>query len=260
MGPLGIIIAIALFLIFIWLLMQPKQGMKASNAPRPTIPDDLPDGLPSGEEQPIRASVEDRVVSAPVEDRVVSAPRNPDIDSVFQNEAEVTSSAPSLSLETEVRQFLNAGQKIAAIKRVRELKHWGLKESKDYVESLERNDTPLMPVPQITSEPTPELRQEVQRLLAAHQKVSAVKLVREQTHWHLREAKDYVDAVQAEQMQAMEEAASSALLDQDLQKEILRLIEARQKFAAVERIRRATGWGINQAIEYVSDLERNQSR
>ena len=49
-------------------------------------------------------------------------------------------SAPA-DANTEVRALLASGDKIAAIKRVRELTGMGLKEAKDYVEALERRGT-----------------------------------------------------------------------------------------------------------------------
>ena len=44
--------------------------------------------------------------------------------------------APTHDVEREARRLLKDGGKIAAIKRVRELTGLGLKEAKDYVESL----------------------------------------------------------------------------------------------------------------------------
>ncbi len=46
---------------------------------------------------------------------------------------------PDAAGEAEVRALLAGGNKIAAIKRVRELTGMGLKEAKDYVEALERS-------------------------------------------------------------------------------------------------------------------------
>lgn len=168
MSTLGIIIAIALLLLLIWLLLQSKQGTKASNASRSTPPD----GLPSGREQYVSADA---------------------VDKASQDTATLSALPPLL--EAEIVQLLDSGQKIFAIKRVREVKHWGLKEAKDYVEALERHESPPTPAPRITAELTPSLRQEVRRLLAADHKASAVKLVRDHTHWGLREAKQYVDAL-----------------------------------------------------------------
>jgi ribosomal protein L7/L12 len=54
--------------------------------------------------------------------------------------ASLSSAAPApvggSQVEAEARRLLAAGNKIEAIKRVRELTGMGLKEAKDYVESL----------------------------------------------------------------------------------------------------------------------------
>lgn len=91
-------------------------------------------------------------------------------------------------------------------------------------------------------EPNATLRNEVQRLLKAHQKVSAVKLVRDETHWHLSEAKQYVDAIQQEENNALDIALSISLPDQELRDEVKRLVADQQSQTAVERVRASTGW------------------
>jgi hypothetical protein len=50
-------------------------------------------------------------------------------------------------LVAEVRALLAQGQKIAAIKRVRELTGTGLREAKTYVEALEAGQQPGLPAP-----------------------------------------------------------------------------------------------------------------
>ena len=47
--------------------------------------------------------------------------------------------------DAELQQRIQAGEKIAAIKLVRERTHLGLKEAKDYVEALERGEAPQPP-------------------------------------------------------------------------------------------------------------------
>lgn len=43
---------------------------------------------------------------------------------------------PSIDNDPELQQYLHADQPIQAIKRVRELTNWGLKDAKDYVDRL----------------------------------------------------------------------------------------------------------------------------
>ena len=55
------------------------------------------------------------------------------------------SAAGSFQPDAELQQLIQAGEKIAAIKLVRERTHLGLKEAKDYVEALERGEAPRPP-------------------------------------------------------------------------------------------------------------------
>jgi ribosomal protein L7/L12 len=115
------------------------------------------------------------------------------------------SAMPSLGPDgdRDVRVLLASGQKIQAIKLVRELTGIGLKEAKDYVESL-----PSIPLNEarLAASDThvdnsgahladlsadPELR----ALLAAGNKIAAIKRVRELTGMGLKAAKDFVDSL-----------------------------------------------------------------
>jgi ribosomal protein L7/L12 len=99
-------------------------------------------------------------------------------------------------VEADARALLRSRGKIDAIKRVRELTGLGLKEAKDYVEALERGEAP--PPPQSTDplgEPLApaEMAYAARVLISQGDKIAAIKLVREQTGWGLKEAKDYVE-------------------------------------------------------------------
>ena len=102
-------------------------------------------------------------------------------------------------MQVDVQDLLAAGQKVEAVKRVREYTGWGLKESKDYVDAVQAGQTP--PVGQVVTPAAGKvdedlMRSEVEQLLRADRKVEAVKRVREYTGWGLKESKDYVDALQ----------------------------------------------------------------
>ncbi|MBE9102636.1 hypothetical protein [Vacuolonema iberomarrocanum] len=165
---------------------------------------------------------------------------------------------PSRSLEAEVQQLLASGQRIAAIKRVRAVKQWGLREAKEYVDALSRQEPPPIHPPQSTLEPTPELRQEVLQLLTSHRKLHAVKLVREQTGCHLYKAKNYVDAIQQAEFQGRGNAGSTDWPDPALWEEVQDLLAADRTFDAVERVRRVTGWELRQALEYVATVQQSR--
>ena len=94
----------------------------------------------------------------------------------------------------EVSALLAGGNKIAAIKRVRELTGLGLKEAKDYVDSLPAGGA--LPPLLASSPPRPADRgslAEVHALAAQGLKIEAIKRYRELTGLGLKEAKNYVD-------------------------------------------------------------------
>ena len=118
----------------------------------------------------------------------------------FPGETRLPTSIPLAQLDAagdaEVRALLAGGNKIAAIKRVRELTGMGLKDAKDYVEALPPgaiqtvSDTPRTMSGDAAADP------EVRALLAGGNKIAAIKRVRELTGMGLKEAKDYVEALE----------------------------------------------------------------
>jgi ribosomal protein L7/L12 len=98
--------------------------------------------------------------------------------------------AQSATWETEARSLLAQGQKINAIKLVRERTGLGLAEAKNLVESWP--DAPVKPLSAIPHPATWEAK--ARYLLAQGQKIDAIKLVREMTGLGLKEAKDLVES------------------------------------------------------------------
>lgn len=104
--------------------------------------------------------------------------------------------------DAQMLDALTSGQKILAIKRVRELTGLGLKEAKDFVEAIEqgditlRDDLIIIP-PEPPEAVTPDnvfYDPEVQEYLMQGRKIDAIKRVRELTHLGLKEAKDLVES------------------------------------------------------------------
>lgn len=104
-------------------------------------------------------------------------------------------------LDHHVRKLAAEGNKIEAIKAVREHTGLGLKEAKDYVEAIP-NVVPLanfvQPAAVVEPADGDALRQEAMALVAQNKAIEAIKLVRERTGLGLKEAKDYVDALPAQ--------------------------------------------------------------
>ncbi|MBO9625075.1 MAG: ribosomal protein L7/L12 [Microbacterium sp.] len=112
----------------------------------------------------------------------------------------------------EIDRLLADGQKVVAIKLYRDHTGVGLKEAKDRVESwapgsalrtpplvAPRSDalSPRALSPRALSPRAslpPEVAAEVDRLVAAEQKISAIKLLREYTGLGLKESKDHVES------------------------------------------------------------------
>jgi ribosomal protein L7/L12 len=98
-----------------------------------------------------------------------------------------------------IRQLVQDGKKIDAIKFVREQTGLGLKEAKDAVEAIERGESPDLPlrtvaVPHGVSGVDLDA---INELLWQNKKIEAIKLYREQTGVGLKEAKDAIEAIEA---------------------------------------------------------------
>ena len=111
---------------------------------------------------------------------------------------EVTSSGNSSNIapgnaEEAVRALLDAGNKIEAIKRVRQQTGLGLKEAKDLVDEMERGASVALHAATPPSAFHGDLDHEARKLSAAGKKLEAIKLVRERKNLGLAEAKDYVE-------------------------------------------------------------------
>jgi|SaaInlStandDraft_1057018.scaffolds.fasta_scaffold294430_1 ribosomal protein L7/L12 len=98
--------------------------------------------------------------------------------------------------EEEIRQLLDSGNKIQAIKVYREHTGAGLAEAKDAVEAFAgggdldgSSSGDRIPVDD------PELLEEVKELLGKGNTLPAVKLVRERTGRSLKESKEIVDQI-----------------------------------------------------------------
>lgn len=90
---------------------------------------------------------------------------------------------------------------------------------------------------------------EVRALLAEGRKIAAIKRYREATGAGLAEAKEAVEALERGQAIPTKEPA-----DSPLEAEIISLLEARRKIAAIKRYREATGAGLAEAKEAVEAI------
>lgn len=121
-------------------------------------------------------------------------------EAVEKLEQELTQGKPAplpsaAELEAEVRSLLRNGDKIQAIKAVRDATGCGLKEGKEAVERLEQG---LSLYPSAPEQIGVETEAEVRRLSRSGDKIEAIKRYREATGCGLKEAKDAVDRIAAE--------------------------------------------------------------
>jgi ribosomal protein L7/L12 len=101
------------------------------------------------------------------------------------------------SLEQAVRALLGQGQPIAAIKLYRDKTGLGLAAAKDAVERIQRGESPGEYTPATSSVAPTGQDKQLLELLAAGQKIAAIKLYRQQTRLGLKEAKEAVEALAA---------------------------------------------------------------
>jgi ribosomal protein L7/L12 len=100
----------------------------------------------------------------------------------------------SIQLNQQIRQLMAQGKHIEAIKLVRQQHDWSLQEARFYVQQISHMENPDEPLQMPTADTLPtSVQLQVQQLIANRQKIAAIKLVRENTGWGIRKAKDYVE-------------------------------------------------------------------
>lgn len=99
---------------------------------------------------------------------------------------------------------------------------------------------------QETWQPSSALDQDLRHLISQHRKLEAIKLVREQSGWSLKQAKNYVEQRQ--------ERRSANSLDPEVVRAAQQLLGENRKIAAIQLIRTHSGWGLKEAKDYVEKL------
>jgi ribosomal protein L7/L12 len=127
--------------------------------------------------------------------------------------------------------------------------------------SLDRSPRLDAGAPAVRAEPmlTGDLQADALTLLAAGRKIEAVKRVRELTGLGLKEAKDYVDALQqglAVETPALRGAGAweGAAAPQELEAELRALVANGRKLEAIKLLRERSGIGLKEAKDFVDTL------
>lgn len=103
-----------------------------------------------------------------------------------------------MAQDKDIRDLARSGRKIEAIKVYRERYHVGLREAKDAVEALEAGHPATAPTPRPPDSPAdPAFWSTIDELLAAGNKIEAIRRYRERFGTGLKEAKDAIDQRQA---------------------------------------------------------------
>lgn len=172
-----------------------------------------------------------------------------------QPSARVVLSADSLA---KVRRILAAGNKIQAIKEVRDQTGLGLKEAKDYVDALERaphTHVPIKPDAPPSATADIDADPEVIAQLSRGNKIAAIQRVRELSGLGLRDAKDLVDALERTfQANGRPAATHIAATDATADPEVRALVAQGNKIQAIKRVRELTGLGLKEAKDLVDGM------
>jgi ribosomal protein L7/L12 len=153
--------------------------------------------------------------------------------------------ADEAAMEQAARALIQQGRPIEAIRRVRELTNWGLRESKDYVDGLIRDD----PVNWAS------LALRARDLLAQDMQDEAVEWVMAQAGMDVQEARDYVDLLSRP---AQPPLPSKGLPAQAVS-QVRALLAQGQKIEAIQLVRVLTGVGLREAKDCVESLERGET-
>jgi ribosomal protein L7/L12 len=156
-------------------------------------------------------------------------------------------------VEMSVRDLIARHRKIEAIKLVRESTRLGLKDAKDLVDAMETGH----PVGARTGGPVPtgllgpagmvpaSTRGRAEELLAKGRLIEAIKLVRQETRFGLKEAKDYCEALRDGRLPPAGPLSERARA----------LAEAGDRAGAVALVRGETGMSEHEAEKFLDALD-----
>ncbi|MBB6624180.1 ribosomal protein L7/L12 [Clostridium gasigenes] len=148
------------------------------------------------------------------------------------------------NMNIELKNLIEQGEKIKAIKRYRIVTGLGLKEAKDYVDSLNKFDQSV-----VSDTMLENIDVELKNLIAEGKRIKAIKKYRIVTGLGLKEAKDYVDS-----LSKFDQSVGSDTMLENIDVELKNLIEQGEKIKAIKRYRIVTGLGLKEAKDYVDSL------
>jgi ribosomal protein L7/L12 len=164
----------------------------------------------------------------------------------------------------QIQHLTLAGKKIEAVKLMREVTGLGLKESKEAVEALEAGQsldwllTGDTPAPGLADPQDPDSasRAALLALVQAGKKIDAIKLYRQWTGLGLKEAKDAIEALEAEH--PVQFSSATSLLSTRLSS-VHAAVQAGDKIEAIRLYREVTGSSLAEAKAAVEKMLADQS-
>lgn len=247
------IVAIAIFILVIWLAFQPRQGEHAANAPD-QYPADPPYPPPPTADNTSHFS-EDSSHLSPASPQLDSSSVHPQEQSHLEDQSSSMSDSSSVvppivindDLRQHVQQLVAEGREIAAIKKLRQ-QGMELNEARQYLDALPIHDL-IDDVGQPSElQHQDQVDSEVRRLLALGQKIKAVKYVRTQWGYGLKEAKVYVES--------LEKTSSSPQNRTEMDLDVRMLLAQNRKIEAIKLVRLQLGYDLKDAKNYVESLGR----
>ena len=148
------------------------------------------------------------------------------------------------NMNIELKNLIEQGEKIKAIKKYRIVTGLGLKEAKDYVDSLNKFDQSV-----VSDTMLENIDVELKNLIEEGKKIKAIKRYRIVTGLGLKEAKDYVDSLSKSNNTVISDAVV-----ENIDVELKNLIAEGKKIKAIKKYRIVTGLGLKEAKDYVDSL------
>jgi len=103
--------------------------------------------------------------------------------------------------DDHIKSLLLQDRKIQAISLAMKQNGWGLRQAKDHVEGLQRELFPRYAnMSTVPDEPHTGMREKARQLITQGRKIEAIQLVHHGTEMTLKEAKDYIDRLDAEKL------------------------------------------------------------
>jgi ribosomal protein L7/L12 len=165
------------------------------------------------------------------------------------------------AMVTQIKDLLRQKRKIEAVKIYREATGLGLKESKDFVDAVERGESPMPHATTLSkSSSGGSLVDQVREALRRGNKIEAVKIYKDATGLGLKESKDFVDALERGEMPTMAAMPIPTFngAPSDWMAQVKAQLRKGNKIEAIKIYREATGLGLKEAKEAVEALERSQ--